>query len=380
VITLGRLRYTAILIILILLLGLIVPNIMPVNCQLKKIGIDVSPRRVKGLEENSCKELLNYLVNSLTEEGYTVKLLEEITPKNLEGLDALVLGLVGDVYSNEGAYTEEEIEAISNWFKEGGKFIWIAVSSNYTDSSLCPKDLTFKIEESNKILQAINSHLRFDKAIVEDPDNNAGEAYIIIVDKSSGGINDEGKASKITEDIDKILFYSSIGIAGYKDNEFVNVENIIDNENIFWLCRTGPHARVITNAQAPPNVYTATYEGRLYVAVAEEVPVISDLFTIVYSKVLVTGNPIIGDKSLVISEYNGIKLEGLQFVLNVFKWGTEIRAEPNTTGYIIIGAIVIIVVVAMTAYTLRKGKRKSTSIEYSGQETGGEDIIYLVAI
>jgi hypothetical protein len=189
---------------------------------------------------------------------------------------------------------------------------------------------------------------------VEDPENNAGAAYRVVANRTVGGINDAGKAAEITKGVDTVLFHGPTGIAGYKDGKFVNVEDVIDGENIFWLCRTGPKGTVVSHDGVAPEAYNIGYTGRLYLAVAEEIPVASDLFTIVYSKVVATGESIIGDRNIINSEYHGVKLQGPTFIVNVFEWGTEIRAEPNMTGYAIIGVIVIIVIIAVAAFALRK--------------------------
>lgn len=337
--------------IFILLISPMLLTVFPIHGQVKKVGIDVTPGRVKDLESELGQKLLNWLVDNLTAAGYDVVLIEEITPDALEGLDALV---IGKIYNEDRGFSSAELDAIANWFREGGKFIWVGADNDYTEPYLNPEDTSFKSKEPNKILEAIGSHLRIDHMSVEDPENNAGAAYIVVANRTVGGINGAGKAAEITKGVDIVLFYGPAGIAGYKDGKFVNIEDVIDGENIFWLCRTGPKGTVVSYDGVAPEAYNIGYTGRLYLAVAEEIPVASDLFTIVYSKVIVTGESIIGDKNIITSQYRGIKLQGPTFIINVFKWGTEIRVEPNVTGYIIIGIIVIIVVIAVVTFTLRR--------------------------
>lgn len=342
-------RITYLLLVVLLLSPLLLMAI-PSYGQAKKIGLDLTPGRVKDIDNKWSQKLLNYLKGNLTAAGYEVVELSEITPSTLKGLDALV---IGKMYNESSGFKSSEIQAIADWFKQGGKFLWVGADSDYTEPYLNPEDTSFKAKEPNKVLEAIGSRLRIDYMSVEDPENNAGAAYRVVANRSAGGINSAGKAADITSGVDRVLFHGPTALAGVSDGTFVPVQNVFD-DNLFWLAATGENGVVVSHDAVDPQAYDVGETGRFYLAVAEEIPVSSDLFTIVYSKVVATGESLLGDRNVFNTEYHGIGFQGPTFTLNLFEWGLEIKAEPNMTGYAIIGVIVIIVIVGIAAFALRR--------------------------
>ncbi len=338
------------MLLVVLLLSPMLLMAIPSHAQAKKIGIDLTPGRVKDIDNKWSQKLLNYLEGNLTEAGYQVVELTEITASTLKDLDALV---IGKMYNETSGFSSSEIQAIADWFKQGGKFLWVGADSDYTEPYLNPEDTSFKAKEPNRVLEAIGSRIRIDYMSVEDPENNAGAAYRVVANRSVGGINTEGKAAAITSGVDRILFHGPAGLAGVSDGTFVPIEQVFD-DNLFWLARTGPNGVVASHDAVVPQAYEVGETGRFYLAAAEEIPVSSDLFTIVYSKVIVTSESLLGDRNVFNVEYHDIELQGPEFVMNVFEWGLEIKAEPNMTGYAIIGVIVIIVIVGIAAFALRR--------------------------
>jgi hypothetical protein len=324
---------------------------VPTYGQGKRIGIDVTPGRVKDIDSKWGQRLLNWLEGNLTAQGYIVVELTQITPDTLRDLDALV---IGKMYNEQSGFSQAEVDAIAEWFKQGGKFLWVGADSDYTEPYLNPEDTSFKSKEPNKILAAIGSSIRIDHMSVEDPENNAGAGYRVVANRSAGGINDSGKAAAITQGVDRILFHGPAGLAGYKDGQFVPFEDVLDS-NVFWLARTGPKGTVVSHDGVLPEAYEVGYEGRLYLAAAEEIEVYRDLFTVKYSKVVVTSESLTGDRNVFNTQYHGISLQGPTFVLNVFKWGLAERTEANMTGYIILAVVVVVIIVAI-AYVLTRKK------------------------
>ena len=343
-------RRYAIILLMILLITPLALTYTPTRAQGKKIGIDLTPGRVKDIDNKWSQKLLRELEGNLTAAGWEVVELTSITPETLKDLDALV---IGKMYNEQSGFSAEEVQAIADWFKQGGKFLWVGADSDYTEPYLNPEDTSFKSKEPNKILAAIGSHLRIDHMSVEDPDNNAGAAYRVVANRSAGGINDQGVAATITQGVDRVLFHGPAGLAGYKDGKFVPVEEVF-NEHIFWLCRTGPHGTVVSHDGVDPEAYSVGDTGRFYLAAAEVIQVSSDLFTIKYSKVVVTAESLIGDRNIFNSEYHGISLDGPTFTMNVFEWGLTEKTESNMTGYAIIGVVVVVIIIVVAVMFLRK--------------------------
>ncbi len=336
--------------LLVLLLSPFFVAAFPAQAQGKKVGIDLTPGRVKDIDNEWSQKLLHSLEGNLTQAGYEVVELTEITPATLADLDALI---IGKMYNEQSGFSQAEVQAIAEWFKQGGKFLWMGADSDYTEPYLNPEDTSFKAKEPNKILEAIGSSLRIDYMSVEDPDNNAGASYRVVANRSAGGINSDGKAASLTAGVDRILFHGPTGIVGFKDGKFVPTEEVFSND-VFWVARTGEKGTVVSNDGVDPQAYDVGYVGRLYLAVAEEIPVSSDLFTVKYSKVIVTGESLTGDRNIFNSEYHGITLQGPKFTMNVFAWGMTVRTESNMTGYVIVGVVIMVVIAAIALYITKK--------------------------
>ncbi len=67
--------------------------------------------------------------------------------------------------------TDKMAQAIAKWFKQGGKTLWVTGDSDYSGGDY------MRIPNTNKILEAVGSHLRNDNCEVEDPVLNAGKPY-----------------------------------------------------------------------------------------------------------------------------------------------------------------------------------------------------------
>ena len=309
---------------------------------MKIIGIDVRHCKTSGLDSRVFESSLNYLMANLSDAGYQVRLIDEINYNSLRDLDALIIGRI----TNDSVdFSEDEIKAIVEWFRQGGKLLWICADSQ--DS------FTFNSDKANVILEAISSHFRFDHVIIGDLENYIDVNYMVIANRSVNGFNVNGTIGKIADDVNYVLFNRPVIIDGYKDGSYVRVEDVL-GDHVYWICRTGPNGVIIDYYNIGSLAYPSGYVGRLYLAVAEEIPVTSDLFTIVYSKVIVTSGSLLGNLTIMSEKIDGLNLQGPTFVKNSFRWGLEIKAEPNVTGYIIVGVITIISVIGIAAHAARR--------------------------
>jgi len=314
-----------------------------------KVGIDQTPNRIMGMEREDAQTALQEMTNLLEDMGFEVVLLDEISYDSIKDLDVLILGKID---RPEYGYSSDEVSAIARWFKEGGKFLWVAADSDYTEPYLDPNDITFKAAEPNEILEAIGSTIRADYMSVEDPENNAGASYRVVANRSVDGINDH----PVTRNVDRLLVHGPTGLAGFIDGEWVDFETLVEMDpTVTWLARTGPKGVVVSHDGVDPNAYEVGFEGRLYLVAVQEIRVAESLTEVVYSKVLVSGDSPIGSYNMFKDEYKGVSLDGIQFFRNAIEWGTEVKTESNMT--MMVGLIaVILVVLAAVAFVFLKRK------------------------
>ena len=307
----------------------------------KVVALDVTPGRVKDLETDWGQWNLGNLTELLTNAGYKVVLLTEITPSALEGVDALV---IGKMYDYDSGFSTAEVQAIANWFKQGGKFLWVGADSDYVEPYLNPEDTSFKAGEPNKILEAIGSSLRLEYGSLEDPESNAGAGYRVV----SYERNTEGWAGEITAGADKVLFHGPTFVVGYKNGQFVPIDQVL-SDTCVWLYRSSPSGTVVSHDGVDPKAHAIGETGQFVEAAAEKIKVGNK-----YSKVIVTGESLLGDRVIITKEYHGVSLQGDIFVRNAFAWGLTEESAGLPMTYIAIGVVVVIVVVAAAALALRK--------------------------
>ncbi len=324
---------------------LIAPLVSSTGARRKVIAIDLTPGRVKDIESDPSQKLLKWLIGNLTEAGYDVRKLSRISKEALSGVDALVIGKLRD---EKGAFKPDEVEAIAEWFKQGGKFLWVGADSDYVEPYLNPEDTSFKSGEPNKILEAIGSHLRLEYASVEDPESNAGAGYRVV----SGRYNTEGEAAQMTSGAPKVLFHGPTFVVGFDNGKFVPFEQVDEKyETVTWLYATTDKGTVVSHDGVDPKTTAVGQTGSFVLAAIEKIKCGG-----LYSKVLVTGESLIGDRNIFNTKYHGVDLQGPTFVKQAFAWGLTVeKAGLPITAYAVI-AIVVVVVVAAAALLLRRRK------------------------
>ena len=308
----------------------------------KVVAIDLTPGRVKDTESEPAQILLNYLIGNLTAAGYEVRKLTEITPETLKGVDALIIGKLRDYNS---VFSDAEIAAIASWFKEGGKFLWVGADSDWVEPYLNPEDTSFKSDEPNRILEAIGSSLRFEAASLEDPIQNAGAAYRVV----SYEANTAGFAGEITKNAFPVLFHGPSFIIGFKNGKYVPFSEV-ESDKCVWLYRSSPEGTVVSHDGVDPRAHAIGETGQFVEAAAE---IISVGAFKPYSKVIATGESLLGDRNIMCTLYHGVELKGPTFVLNAFRWGLRVE-KPMTIYYIVAALIIVIIVVVAVVVTRRR--------------------------
>jgi len=328
---------------LFLIAALIAPVLVfGLSAQQKVVAIDVTPGRVKDLDTKWGQTNLKWLKGNLTAAGFQVKEITEITPEVLKGVDALI---IGKLYDYNSVFSESEIEAIKNWFMEGGKFIWVGADSDYTEPYLNPDDISFKAGEPNRILEAIGSVLRLEYASLEDPTCNIGAAYRV----KSYEANTAGWAAEITKNAPVVMFHGPTFVIGFKNGKYVPFSEV-EGPNVVWLYKSSPDGTVVSHDGVDPKAHSVGETAQFVEAAAE---IISLGMFKPKGKVIVTGESLLGDRFIGTPEYHGETLQGMTFILNAFAWGTRVEG-PAISMTMLIAIIVIIVIIVVALVVLRK--------------------------
>lgn len=312
--------------------------------QKKVVALDVTPGRVKDLDAEIGQKQLAKLEDYLRSWGYEVKELTSITSDSLKGVDVLIIGKMKDYKSG---FKPEEIQAIASWFKQGGKLLWVGSDSDYVEPYLNPEDTSFKAGEPNKILEAIGSSVRIDYASLEDPESNAGAAYRVVSYKA----NTQGWAAEITSGASKVLFHGPSVLAGFKDGKFVPFDDVV-GDNVAWLYRSSDKGTIVSHDGVDPKAYSVGQMGSFVEAAAEKIAVGGS-----YSKVIITIESLLGDRTIINEEYHGVKLQGPTFVKNALAWGTTVESAGLPVEWIIAIVVIIIVVVILALLLVKRGKK-----------------------
>ncbi len=106
---------------------------------------------------------------------------------------------------------------------------------------------------------------------------------------------------------------------------------------------------MVNHAGVPPKAYKTGQVGSFVEAAAEKIPVGS-----AYSKVIVTGESLLGDRTIISEEYHGVKLQGPTFVRNALAWGTTVESAGLPMEWIAAIVVIIIIVVVGAYLAMRK--------------------------
>ncbi|HDZ35737.1 MAG TPA: CGP-CTERM sorting domain-containing protein [Thermococcus sp.] len=237
---------------------------------------------------------------------------EKITADALKNVDFLILGQPSQ------AFTPEEIQALTQWWNEGGKILWVAADSDYGDSGVQ------RIDFANAVLDAIGANLRLDQASIEDSISNAGAGYRVV-----GIINpdkDTPERDAIVKDLangGKALFHGP-GVVAYVD-ESGNWKPLPPEagiENVYVIVTSSEEGgQIVENSDPPANAYTAGDTGRFPLMAVQ-------LFPDKKNVLIVSGEtPYGGYEPIWTPEYSGVKLDGPQFVTNAIHWAITVQSN-----------------------------------------------------
>jgi hypothetical protein len=234
---------------------------------------------------------------------------EKITADALKNVDVLIIG------QPSSPFEPDEVQAIAEWFKQGGKVLWVAGDSDY-GSGVQVQDVV------NSILDQLGvGKLRLDLCSVEDPVSNAGRGYRV-VGVANPDENTPGRAlivSGFTKG-GKVLYHGP-GVVAWVD-ENGNWQQLVDGnvpENVYRIVKTTENGQIVENNDPPAYAYLAGDTG-VFTLLAAEVIKFGDK----QSVLIVSGESPYGDYEPTWSpKYHGVPLDGPVFVSNILHWAIE---------------------------------------------------------
>ena len=163
-----------------------------------KIGIDTShmPNHIT----------FDDFINNYTSAGNDVFELDNLN--NIDQLNALLIP------GSRTSYTDEELNAIAQWFHQGHKLLFITADSDY--SGIFQSDASL-----NPLLRFLNSSLRFDSGAVADAIHNDGMSYRVIATQPGNGTI----GSQVNIGITQILLHGPTTVFGVIDGQAVDLRN-----------------------------------------------------------------------------------------------------------------------------------------------------------
>jgi hypothetical protein len=331
--------------------------VSPVSPQAKKIVIDQKigrPYWQSSPPETGGAPLKN-IVDNLTALGYEVVVERGgINSSILQDASALILM---KIKTQAGNYTQAEIDAIVSWMKTGNKFLWVASDSDYLDAYLTDTGSDFRLDQGNKVLAAIGSHLRVELASVESPTWNIGAAAYRVLSNATNTADPD--VAKITAGITKPIYFPGPTVVIFVNDQgtYVSYDQLpkpglfSSTPAVFWVLKTAPDARIVDGSPKFPPVFYTNGQVGSYVLMAGEKYLYGS------SKVVVAGESPIGDVgySIWTDLYRGVSLDGPKILYNTIAWGLTAESAPIPTGYYIVGAVVVIIAaVAVYFFFIKK--------------------------
>ena len=270
--------------------------------------------------------------------GYTVYVeTDEITSDVLA--DAKILIVPIPMGSN---YSQEELDAVAEWFDAGNVAIWVAGDSDFDGPEYIPA--------ANTILEKIGSNILIENASIEEPNEayNDGSAYRVVA--SCWNL-----ASPISTGVQKEVFHGPSLLYGGKDGEPVDLATTAI-DNVTWIAKSSSEAVIVSPHLSP--IMTPGYEAGstgTFVFMASQEKAGDDKS----SKIIVTTEAIFTSYKYMNadgpSEKGNHEIQGETLLKNTVEW-MELESEDegsNTMLYAGI-AVVVIVIIAAAAFAMRK--------------------------
>jgi len=285
----------------ILLLLLLLPTLCNVVRGEKNTTIAVD------LAHGESEKYLNYIIGNLSWINWK-KIRTSITPDILADVDMLIIG------QPTKAFTPEEITAIKEWFKSGGKVVWIAADSDYGPGPNV-QDI------SNTLLESVGSSLRIDLCSVEDPVQNAKASYRVVAN-----VEPDVGAEEVKTGVTNPVLYHGPALVAYAlpNGTWIALEQTVP-ENVIRIVRTSENGKIVENNPPAAKAHSAGETGKFVLLAAEFVPMNDKV-----NLVIASGESPYGDyEPTWASVYYGVPLSGPRFVINMITWALNAQITYN---------------------------------------------------
>ncbi|WP_253910297.1 CGP-CTERM sorting domain-containing protein [Thermococcus sp. 101 C5] len=222
-------------------------------------------------------------------------------------------------------FQPDEIQAIAEWFKQGGKVLWVAADSDYGSSGVLAQDIV------NALLDQLGvGHLRIDLCSVEDPTSNAGASYRVVgLVQPDDNTPDKEKLTQNFQHEGKVLYHGPAIVAWVDDNG--NWQKLVDGnipENVYRIVKTSQDGTIVENNDPPAYAYSAGDVGVFTLLAAEIIKFDNGK----QSVLIVSGESPYGDYEPTWSaQYHGVDLDGPAFVTNMIHWSLEQASKTETS-------------------------------------------------
>ncbi|USH00884.1 CGP-CTERM sorting domain-containing protein [Thermococcus argininiproducens] len=243
---------------------------------------------------------------------------EKITADALANVDMLILG------QPTSPFQPDEIQAIAEWFKQGGKVLWVAADSDY-GSGPQVQDI------ANAVLEQLGiGHLRIDLASIEDPTSNAGASYRVVgLVQPDEGTPDKDMITRNFQYDGKVLYHGPAVVGWVDDNG--NWQQLIDGnipENVYRIVKTSSDGTIVENNDPPAYAYSAGDIGVFTLLAAEIIKFENGK----QSVLIVSGESPYGDYTPTWeAKYHGVDLDGPAFVTNMVHWALKQASKETIT-------------------------------------------------
>jgi hypothetical protein len=181
----------------------------------------------------------------------------DITASDLSGADMLVMIQADPAVE----YTEAELAAVTAWFDEGSKLLWVASDSDYPDG----QDL--RIPDANIALAAVGSKLRGENGETQDPVVNFDADYRV----KAVSENCAPEYKFLVAGVTYAQFHGCGVIIAYLNGNYYALDET-DIDGVYVIMTTSDSG-IITDESAPaPEAHTPGQQGNFAMMALEAMP------------------------------------------------------------------------------------------------------------
>ena len=259
------------------------------------------------------------LNDTLVSQGYNVVWAEELNSSILENASALIAGSV--TYQN--LYHDTEIDVISSWFNQGGKFLWLGCDSDYNNL------YTFN-ENIIKILEPVHSHVYPEQVIINAEENVVGNQ----ASKVLANITTQNpRFASVVDNVTNVLMAHATTLYGSNNSipgQSVNPINLESNNitDVYQLLYYNPTS-YIDDGYSPSATVHRNHQVGAFVAVTLE----DNAGCSGNGVLVVSGAPAYGQHdSICRTSYWGEDrpLDGQRFITQLIDFGVETAISYST--------------------------------------------------